>query len=166
MSQFTGEVLGPLTDTELRATPVPISGTVTATPTGTQVVSATDLDVRDLTHVSDSVKVGDGTDTLAVNADGSINVNATQGGTPTATVTRVAVSTTVATLQASNAARKRLIVHNETGTLFVKLGSAATNNDYTYRLTGNTMVEIDFYTGIVTAIKGTGNSDAQVTEIA
>lgn len=42
------------------------------------VVSATDLDVRDLTHASDSVKVGDGTDLLAVNADGSINaVNVT-----------------------------------------------------------------------------------------
>lgn len=37
------------------------------------VVTATDLDVRDLTHVSDSVKVGDGTDFLAVNGDGSIN---------------------------------------------------------------------------------------------
>lgn len=37
-------------------------------------VDATDLDVRDLTHVSDSVKVGDGTDFLAVNTDGSINV--------------------------------------------------------------------------------------------
>lgn len=36
-------------------------------------VTATDLDIRDLTHVSDSVKVGDGTDLLAVNADGSIN---------------------------------------------------------------------------------------------
>ena len=37
-------------------------------------VDAVDLDIRDLTHVSDSVKVGDGTDLLAVNADGSINV--------------------------------------------------------------------------------------------
>jgi len=37
------------------------------------VVTATDLDIRDLTHVSDSVKVGDGTDFLAVNNDGSIN---------------------------------------------------------------------------------------------
>lgn len=32
-------VTGPLTDTQLRATPVPVSGTVTATPTGTQTVS-------------------------------------------------------------------------------------------------------------------------------
>lgn len=37
-------------------------------------VSASDLDIRDLTHVSDSVKIGDGTDFLAINSDGSINV--------------------------------------------------------------------------------------------
>lgn len=37
------------------------------------VVTATDLDIRDLTHVSDSIKIGDGTDFLAVNGDGSIN---------------------------------------------------------------------------------------------
>lgn len=37
-------------------------------------VDATDLDIRDLTHVSDSIKIGDGTDFLAVNTDGSLNV--------------------------------------------------------------------------------------------
>lgn len=37
-------------------------------------VDSTDLDIRDLTHVSDSIKIGDGTDFLAVNSDGSINV--------------------------------------------------------------------------------------------
>jgi hypothetical protein len=37
-------------------------------------VDAIDLDIRDLTHVSDSIKIGDGTDFLAINADGSINV--------------------------------------------------------------------------------------------
>lgn len=42
-------------------------------------VTATDLDIRDLTHVSDSVKIGDGTDFLAVNADGSINISAISG---------------------------------------------------------------------------------------
>lgn len=35
------EVAGLLTDTELRASPVPVSGTVTATPTGTQNVDVT-----------------------------------------------------------------------------------------------------------------------------
>jgi len=37
-------------------------------------VDAVDLDIRDLTDASDKVAIGDGTDTLAVNTDGSINV--------------------------------------------------------------------------------------------
>jgi hypothetical protein len=41
---------------------------------GTVTVTATDLDIRDLTHVSDSVKLGDGTDFIAINADGSLNI--------------------------------------------------------------------------------------------
>ena len=49
--------------------------TIANDSTGVITVDASDLDIRDLTHVSDSVKVGDGTDLLAVNADGSINVN-------------------------------------------------------------------------------------------
>ena len=49
--------------------PVPISDAG-----GSLTVDATDLDIRDLTHVSDSTKIGDGTDFLAVNSDGSINV--------------------------------------------------------------------------------------------
>jgi hypothetical protein len=41
---------------------------------GSVTVSATDLDIRDLSHTQDSVQIGDGTDLLGVNADGSINV--------------------------------------------------------------------------------------------
>ena len=40
----------------------------------TITVDALNLDIRDLTHVSDTVGIGDGTDLLGVNADGSINV--------------------------------------------------------------------------------------------
>lgn len=89
----------------------------------------------------------------------------TFGGSAVATVTRVAVSTTVATLSASNAAKTKVIVHNETGTLYVKLGTAATSTDYSYRLTAQTTLEIEGYTGIVTGIKQTGATDAQVTEV-
>lgn len=49
-------------------------GSLNVNVSNTVTVQATDLDIRDLTHVSDSVKVGDGTDFLAVNADGSLNV--------------------------------------------------------------------------------------------
>lgn len=44
---------------------------------GSLTVDASDLDIRDLSHTQDSVKIGDGTDFLAVNADGSINAVAT-----------------------------------------------------------------------------------------
>lgn len=40
-------------------------------------VVATDLDIRDLSHTQDSIKIGDGTDFMLVNTDGSINVQAT-----------------------------------------------------------------------------------------
>lgn len=108
-----------LTDTQLRATPVPVSGSLTITPTSAAVAS----------------------------------------------VTSVSVSTTVATLKAANAARLKLIVFNEAGTLFVKLGSAASSSDYSFRLTANTTLEIDEYTGIVTGTKAAGTSNAQVTEL-
>lgn len=49
--------------------PVPVSDAGSSL-----TVDANNLDIRDLTHASDSVKVGDGTDFLAVNTDGSINV--------------------------------------------------------------------------------------------
>lgn len=47
------------------------------------VVTATDLDIRDLSHTQDSVKVGDGTDFVAVNGDGSLNVVVTGGASNT-----------------------------------------------------------------------------------
>ena len=168
--------------------PVPISGTVTAT--------ATNLDIRDLVFATDKVDasgttlgansgvdVGDVTVNNAAGAsavniqdggnsitiDGTVSVSGTVsttvGGTGTATVTSVSVSPTVATLSASNAAKTKVIVHNETGILYVKLGSGASSTSYSYRLTGNTVVEIEGYYGIVTGTKGTGTTNALVTEV-
>lgn len=82
-----------------------------------------------------------------------------------ATITSVVVSTTVATISASNASKTKVVVYNESGTLFVKLGSGASSTSYSYRLTANTVLEISGYTGIVTAIKATGSSNALVTEV-
>jgi hypothetical protein len=52
--------------------PWTVNGTVNAAQSGVWTVA---LDAGDLTHTTDSVKVGDGTDFLAVESDGSINVN-------------------------------------------------------------------------------------------
>jgi len=49
----------------------PVTGTFWQ---ATQPVSANDLDIRDLIHTQDSIKVGNGTNFLLVNSDGSINV--------------------------------------------------------------------------------------------
>jgi hypothetical protein len=48
-------VTGPLTDAELRATPVPVNGTVSVTEPVT--VDAVDLDIRDLVFATDKVDV-------------------------------------------------------------------------------------------------------------
>lgn len=112
-------VTGPLTDTQLRATPVPISGTV------------------------------------SVGAPSTI-----------ATVTSVSVgSVTAVTLSASNAAKTRVFIHNDNGTLFVKYGTAASTISYTARLTTNTAFEIVGYAGLVTAIKQSGTTAVLVTEV-
>jgi hypothetical protein len=49
-------------------------------------VTATDLDIRDLSHTQDSIKLGDGTDLLAINADGSINVVVSDGTVGTSVI--------------------------------------------------------------------------------
>jgi hypothetical protein len=53
------------------------SGFITSNINGSVTVTATDLDIRALDHVTigDSVRIGDGVETMAVNTDGSINVN-------------------------------------------------------------------------------------------
>lgn len=52
------------------------------------VVTATDLDIRDLDATQDNVAISDGTDTLAINADGSINIT-DNGGSLTVDATNL-----------------------------------------------------------------------------
>jgi hypothetical protein len=63
--------------TGANALDIDASGYITANINGTVTVDATDLDIRQLVHTGgtpDSVQIGDGTEILLVNADGSINV--------------------------------------------------------------------------------------------
>ena len=122
----------------------------------TQAVSATNLDIRDLSSATDSVAV-----------TGSVSVSNFPGAAvSTATVTNTSVGSGAAvTLAASNAARVKLIVVNEAGTLFVKLGTVASSTSYSYRLVAGTNLEITSYTGTVTAIKASGTSAVLVTEL-
>lgn len=114
--------------------------------------------------VSGSVTVGNFPATQPVS--GTVSVNNFPGGSVgTATVTNVSVSTASTSLASSNVNRRKLIVHNESGTLFLKLGTAASATSYTYRLTANTVAEITGYYGDVHAIKASGTSAVLVTDL-
>lgn len=148
---FTPEV-------QITNTPLPVDGSgVTQPISGTVTANAG----------TGPFPVSDNGGSLTV--DGAVSITGTvattAGGTALATVTSVAVSTTVATLSASNASKTGVVVHNESGTLFVKFGTAATSTSYSYRLTANTTLTVTGYTGIITAIKLSGSSTALVTEL-
>lgn len=107
-------------------------------------VSATDLDIRNLSASQDNVAISDGTDTLAVNSDGSINVrvsNLTTGTSVnsynTATVASGATSNHTYTstgnfyleqIQASASGKMKIEVQVNGSTRFVQFNSTANPN--------------------------------------
>lgn len=89
----------------------------------TQVVSATDLDIRNLSASQDNIAISDGTDTLGINTDGSLNI---QGASQTLTGTASANNTNIiGPVEVSG--YDTIIIHN-TGT-YVLTGQAQFSND-------------------------------------
>ena len=81
--------------------------------TGTVTVDATDLDIRSLSASTDNVSISDGTDTLAIETDGSINVNSVDTGYASWQVAAVSVANTATQIGATPlAARKRCTIQN------------------------------------------------------
>lgn len=78
------------------------------------VVSATDLDIRDLSASQDNVAISDGTDTLAINSDGSVNI--VEAGYSTCNNAAVTVTTSATDVVATELAnRKELTIQNVGG---------------------------------------------------
>lgn len=77
------EVAGLLTDTELRSTPVPVSGTVTATPTGTQNVDVTANTIGLATSAKQDTIIGhvDGLETAVASTNTKLDTANTSLGT-------------------------------------------------------------------------------------
>src|SRR5574343_176938 len=76
-TQNDGDVVAKISDKTVPSQQLAVNadGSINITDnSGSLTVDASNLDIRDLSHSQDSVKVGDGTDLLEVNADGSINV--------------------------------------------------------------------------------------------
>jgi len=105
----------------------------------TAVVTATDLDIRDLSHTQDSVKVGDGTDFLAVNADGSINVAITNS-VPGSSVNDYNTAAALAAAASSN--------HDYTVTALKTLNF----NQVWASASGKLRVQVQVETGVATGV--------------
>lgn len=83
----------------------------------------------------------------------------------TSVTNRVQVNTAApCTVCAPSADREFIVVHNETGVTFVKLGSGASPSNYTYRLSSNAILELPGWKGSLTAAKATGSGWLTVTE--
>lgn len=86
------------------------------------VVSATDLDIRDLSASQDSISISDGTDTLAIEADGSINVNSSEAGFSGCNYEAVTVNNTATDLLATELSGRKEITVQNVGNKDVYLG--------------------------------------------
>ena len=160
---FTNETIatGPLTDTELRATPVPITGTVTATPTGTQ-------DVNLVSTISVPV-TGPLTDTQlrATPVPISGSVSTTPLSASSSTVTQITSVIGNQTLLASNASRKKAILYVTSGVWHIKFGAGASATSRTYFVNNvATTIEVTVWTGIIDGFCTQTGKLVDVTELS
>lgn len=86
-TEAAGDVAVKIVDSTVTSQQLKVNsnGSIDTNILGTVPVSATDLDIRDLSAAQDNVAISDGTDTLAINGDGSINAAVT--GTVAVTAT-------------------------------------------------------------------------------
>jgi len=135
---------------------------------GAVTVSATDLDIRDLTHVSDSVKIGDGTDFLAVNSDGSINAQTIPDAYDTWQTSTVSASTTateIASTPLSN--RLNMLIQNlGNADIYIAESNAVTSSNGVKVPKGGS-AEFLFGAGSdVWCITSAGTADLRIAEFA
>jgi len=130
-------------------------------------VVATDLDIRDLSHSQDSVKIGDGTDFLAINADGSINAQFVEGGYASWKTTKATVSNSSSQLVASAlSGRVRIEIQNlGSADIYIKENNTSVldgvkipkGSSYEQALDNNATIY---------AITASGSSDVRIAEYA
>lgn len=109
-------------------------------------------------------------DVTVNDATGALLVEQAEGGGPvaSATVTSVAASTSAVTLLAANTGRRGAVVHNAgTGNLFVKLGTGAATNSYTYKLVPQAHLELPpaVFTGLISGVWDATGGSAAITEL-
>ena len=110
--------------------------------------------------VAVDVAVVDGNGDQLTGFDGSRPANST--------ITSVGSSIASVTLAAANAARRQLVIqNNSTKVLYIAFAATATSSAYTVKLAAGGVYEspLNGYTGIVTGIWAAVNGNAIVTEV-
>lgn len=129
-------------------------------------VTATDLDIRDLSATTDSVSIGDGTDTLAINTDGSINT--VTAGCSTGASSAVSVTNTATQLVGSALTDRKTMTIQNRGSQGIYIGpnSGVTTTTGLYIPKGAS-AEYCFGPGLdVHAITSSGTADVRIMELA
>lgn len=160
-------VSGTLTDAELRASPVDVAGPLTDAELRASDVPVsgplTDTELR-----ADPVPVTGGLTDAELRAS-AIDVNATSAKSDTATLTNVNDTTSSTTLAANNANRLGLIVENDSSEdLYLKYGSGASSTSRTVKIIAGGYWEMPqpVYTGVVAGAWAADSSGAaRVTEL-
>lgn len=101
------------------------------------------------------------------NYQATANARIAQGQAPTSSVTNVAASVAAVTIMAANVARVGGLIFNDgNGTLYLKLGTAASSTSHSVQIKGAGYYEVPyFYTGIITGSWSVANGSARVTEV-
>ena len=135
---------------------------------GSVTVSATDLDIRDLSHSQDSVKIGDGTDFLAVNADGSLTVQANFAGFSTWQTKSVSVTSSATQLDATPLTSRLYVEIQNLGNRDIYVGPSAsvtTANGLKISKGSSQAIQLDDGADIY-CITDSGSSDVRFAEYA
>jgi hypothetical protein len=185
-----------LTDTQLRASAVPVSAASLPLPTGAATSAKQDTGNTSLASIdgklgslgqktmagSAPVTIASDQSALPVSQSGTWTVQpgntanttawlVTEQKSATATLANVASSASSVTLQASNSSRKGLNIFNDsTAILYVKFGATASTSSYTVQIAAGGYYELPaspaLYTGIVDGIWASANGNARVTELS
>lgn len=85
----------------------------------------------------------------------------------TGTTSKVAGATSATSLLAQNMARVGAVIYSDSSaTMYVKLGAAATTDDWTVKMSQDDYFEVPTgYCGVVTAIWSAASGQARVTEL-
>lgn len=152
----------------------PVSGTVTATPSGVQAGVAEDAAISG-NALRMGMKASNAIHT-AMSADNDMVSPATDrrgqqfvlpGRATTATLSNVAASATSVTVLAANTSRMGVIIVNDsTAILYLKFGTTASTTSFTYKLNPGDTWEMaaPVHTGVLDGIWSSATGSARVTE--